>query len=146
MPEWFSGQVTTNGLRMHYTRTGGDKPPLVLAHGATDSGLCWSRVARALEAEYDVILPDARGHGLSDAPADGYSSSDHAADLAGLLVALGLERPAVGGHSMGAGAVLRLIAEYPDLVRCAILEDPGFRTGQPAPAVPGGASPRDGMR
>jgi N-formylmaleamate deformylase len=146
MPEWFSGDVNTNGLRMHYYRTGGEKPPLVLAHGASDSGLCWTRVARTLAAEYDVILPDARGHGLSDAPENGYSSSDHAADLAGFIEALGLKRPAVGGHSMGAGAVLRLIADHPDLVRCAILEDPGFRTGQASTSKPSGESPRDAIR
>src|SRR5947209_17951539 len=86
---WTSGEVQTNGIRMHYYRTGGDglKPQLVLAHGATDDGLCWTRVAQALETEYDVIMPDARGHGLSDAPAEGYTASDHAADLAGLITA-----------------------------------------------------------
>ena len=115
---------------MHYYRTGGDgsKPQLVLSHGATDDGLCWTRVAQALESDFDVIMPDARGHGLSDAPASGYASSDHAADLAGLITGLGLSRPAVCGHSMGAGTTLRLVAEHPELVRCAILEDPGFRT------------------
>src|SRR5258708_15021154 len=146
MFEWFSGDVVANGVGIHYYRTGGEKPPLVLAHGATDSGLCWSRVARALESEYDVILPDARGHGLSDAPENGYTSGDHAADLAGLIDALGLPRPAVGGHSMGAGSVLRLIADYPHLARCAILEDPGFRAGQESTGTPSGASPRDAIR
>src|SRR3982074_2513917 len=102
MTHWFSGDVITNKIKIHYYRTGGDKRPLVLSHGATDSGLCWSRVARTLESEYDVIMPDSRGHGLSDAPETGYSSADHAADLAGLIRALGLEQPAVGGHSMGA--------------------------------------------
>jgi pimeloyl-ACP methyl ester carboxylesterase len=131
---WASGDVQTNGIRMHYYRTGGDgsKPPLVLSHGATDDGLCWTRVARALESEYDVIMPDARGHGLSEAPASGYASSDHAADLAGLIAALGLSAPAVAGHSMGAGTTLRLVAEHPELVRCAILEDPGFRSATDA--------------
>jgi N-formylmaleamate deformylase len=126
---WASGDVQTNGIRMHYYRTGGDgsKPQLVLSHGATDDGLCWTRVARALESDFDVIMPDARGHGRSDAPAAGYSSGDHAADLAGLIEALELRRPAVCGHSMGAGTTLKLVAEHPELVRCAILEDPGFR-------------------
>jgi N-formylmaleamate deformylase len=146
MPDWFSDDVSANGLRIHYYRTGGDKPPLVLAHGATDNGLCWTRVARDLEQDYDVIMPDARGHGLSDAPATGYSSADHAADLAGLIGALGLQRPAVGGHSMGAGTTLRVIADYPQLVSCAVLEDPGFRMAEdPAPA-PGRADPREGLR
>jgi N-formylmaleamate deformylase len=118
----------------------------VLSHGATDSGLCWTRVARALESDYDVIMPDARGHGLSDAPQTGYSSADHAADLAGLIRALGLERPAVGGHSMGAGTTLRLVADYPELASAGILEDPGIRLGDwPTPA-PGREHPREALR
>lgn len=143
MSDWFSGDVDANGVRIHYYRTGGDKQPLVLAHGATDSGLCWSRVTRALESDYDVIMPDARGHGLSDAPAQGYSSAEHASDLAALIRGLGLQRPAVGGHSMGAGSTLRLIADYPELVSCAVLEDPGFRTAE---AQPGAGNPRAALR
>ncbi len=132
--EWFSGDVIANGIKVHYYRTGGDKPPLVLAHGATDNGLCWTRLARALEADYDVIMPDARGHGLSDAPESDYSAAARAADLAGLITALHLERPAVGGHSMGAATVLHLVAEYPDLARRAFLEDPPWRSAPPDPA------------
>jgi len=144
MPDWFSGDVVANGLRIHYYRTGGDKPPLVLSHGATDSGLCWTRVARALESDFDLILPDARGHGLCEAPPDGYTIDDRAADLAGLIDALGLVRPAVGGHSMGAATSLGLVATYPDLASCAILEDPPFRSGKPFRV--GEADPRAGMR
>jgi pimeloyl-ACP methyl ester carboxylesterase len=127
MTDWYSGDVVANGLRIHYYRTGGDKPPLVLSHGATDSGLCWTRLARALESDYDVIMPDARGHGLSEEPKDGYASDARAADLAGFIRALGLEKPAVGGHSMGAQTTFYLLANDPGLVRCAILEDPVFR-------------------
>ena len=137
MAQWQSGDVTANGIKIHYTRTGGDKPPLVLNHGATDNGLCWTPVAKALEADYDVVMPDARGHGLSDAPEDGYGSEERAADLAGLIKALRLERPIVGGHSMGAGTTLRFAADYPDMLRAAILEDPGFRAAD-APTRPGG--------
>jgi pimeloyl-ACP methyl ester carboxylesterase len=146
MTDWFSGDVETNGIKMHYYRTGGDKPPLVLSHGATDSGLCWSRVARALESDFDVIMPDARGHGLSDAPESGYSSAEHAADLAGLIRALGLQRPAVGGHSMGAATTLRLVAEEPDIARCAILEDPPLWAGEGPVTEPGRESPRESIR
>lgn len=127
MTEWQSADITANGIRIHYYRTGGDKPPVVLAHGATDDGLCWSRVARVLEKDYDVIMPDARGHGLSDAPENGYAAADQAADLAGLIRALDLQRPAVIGHSMGGLTALYLAADFPDLLRCAVLEDPPLR-------------------
>jgi N-formylmaleamate deformylase len=146
MTEWFSGDVVANGIKQHYVRTGGDKPPLVLAHGATDSGLCWTRLARALESDYDVVMPDARGHGLSDAPVRAYGSVEQAADLAALIDALGLDRPAVGGHSMGARTTLRLVADYPDIASCAFLEDPPLRMdGEPSP-TPGKVDPREEMR
>lgn len=127
MSQWSEGDVVANAIRIHYHRTGGDKPPLVLSHGATDSGLCWSRLARALESDYDVIMPDARGHGQSEDPSDGYASDKRAADLAGFIEALKLEKPAVGGHSMGAQTTFYLLATYPGLARAAILEDPVFR-------------------
>ena len=59
--------MIANGIRLHYYRTGdGTKPAVVLCHGFSDSGLCWTPVARQLEADYDVIMLDARGHGLSE--------------------------------------------------------------------------------
>jgi pimeloyl-ACP methyl ester carboxylesterase len=131
---WQSGDVVANGIKIHYHRTGGGRPPLVLSHGATDNGLCWTRLAGALESDFDVIMPDARGHGLSDAPEQGYGGAERAADLAAFIGALVLERPAVGGHSMGAGTTLRLVADHPGLASCAILEDPGFRDAPPSEA------------
>lgn len=147
MADWQSGDVVANGIRIHYYRTGGDKPPLVLNHGATDNGLCWTRVAHALEADYDVILPDARGHGLSEAPARGYSSRDRAADVAGLIQALNLDHPVVGGHSMGALTTMHCAASYPSLLGRAILEDPPIWSSNAPPQDPNRPNPfRDWLR
>jgi N-formylmaleamate deformylase len=56
---WRQNDLSVNGVRLHYSRTGhGDKPPLVFVHGFLDNGLCWTPVARDLEAEYDVIALD----------------------------------------------------------------------------------------
>jgi len=124
MTLWQAGDVAVNGLTLHYTRTGGAKPPVVLAHGFSDDGLCWTTVAEALAADYDVVMVDARGHGRSAAPEQGYGYVDHATDLAGVIRALGLKRPAVLGHSMGAASTLALAGKYPDLPRAILLEDP----------------------
>jgi N-formylmaleamate deformylase len=124
MEHWRSDFVTANGISLHYTRTGGDGPPLVLVHGITDNGLCWTAVARALGDDYDVIMADARGHGLSDAPESGYTPEHQAADLAGLISGLGLQRPLVLGHSMGAISTLVMAGLYPELPRAILLEDP----------------------
>lgn len=124
MKRWHTGDVRVNGLMIHYTRTGGAKPPLVLAHGFSDDGLCWTPVARALEARFDVIMVDARGHGRSDAPENGYGPLEHASDLADVITALGLDRPPILGHSMGAMTALTLAGTHPDLAGALLLEDP----------------------
>ncbi len=108
MPSWKSGYIDANGLRLHYTRTGGDKPAVVLAHGVTDDGLCWTPVAEELAPEYDVIMVDARGHGRSDGPEAGYDPALQAADLHGVIAGLGLQKPAILGHSMGAATTVVL--------------------------------------
>ncbi len=120
-----SAYVEANELKLHYTRTGGGKPPLVLAHGVTDDGLCWLSVAEALADEYDVIMVDARGHGLSDPPADDrYGPVEQAQDLHAVIQELRLERPAVLGHSMGAATSLMLAGLFPQVPGAILLEDP----------------------
>jgi pimeloyl-ACP methyl ester carboxylesterase len=128
MAPWTEGDVAAGDVRIHYYRTGnGDKPALVLLHGITDSGLCWSPVARALEGDYDIIMVDARGHGRSDAPDAGYATGDHAADVIALLDALALTRPTLMGHSMGASNAAAVAARIPERVACLVLEDPPWR-------------------
>jgi pimeloyl-ACP methyl ester carboxylesterase len=124
MSGWSDGYIITNGNEIHYYRTGGDKPPVVINHGAGDDGLCWTRVVIELKQDYDVILPDARGHGKSSSGKHEYSTSQRVADLIGLINSLKLERPVVGGHSMGAETSLHLEAENPYITRGIFLEDP----------------------
>jgi len=122
---WQSAEVRANGLKIHYYRTGGRGPVVVLFHGITDNGLCWAPLARTLEAEYDVVMPDARGHGLSD-DGNAYGPDSHAADAAAFIAALGLERPVIGGHSMGGLTATLVAARHPDIARAVILEDPAW--------------------
>jgi pimeloyl-ACP methyl ester carboxylesterase len=124
MDIWPDGYITANGIEIHYYRTGGDKPPVVINHGAGDDGLCWTRIAKVLQVDYDVILPDARGHGKSDSGVGDYSTEARLADLAALLQALDLDQPIIGGHSMGADTCLHFAAAYPERVRGVFLEDP----------------------
>ncbi|HOE69933.1 MAG TPA: alpha/beta hydrolase [Brevefilum sp.] len=121
---WNQGDIHANGINIHYYRTGGNKPQVVLNHGAMDDGLCWTRVAKALEDDYDVMMLDARGHGHSDNGQGDYSSRSRAEDLAGVIRALGLDRPVIGGHSMGAETALTMAGLYPELTRGVFLEDP----------------------
>jgi pimeloyl-ACP methyl ester carboxylesterase len=124
MHSWSDGYISGRGIKLHYYRTGGDKPPLVINHGASDDGLCWTLIAKELEAEYDVILPDARGHGKSGSGRGDYSSQARVSDLDLLIQSLAINKPVIGGHSMGADTCLHYAAAFPDRVRGVFLEDP----------------------
>lgn len=124
MHTWQSGNVEANSIQLHYTRTGGSKPPIVLAHGVMDDGLCWTPVAEVLAPDYDVVMVDARGHGRSSKPQGGYDPITQAGDLHDVIQALGLVKPVLIGHSMGAITALVLAGLHPEVPRAAVLEDP----------------------
>ncbi|GAB3689655.1 alpha/beta hydrolase [Salinarchaeum chitinilyticum] len=128
LPEgWTEDTAHANGIEIHYTRTTDpdtDKQPLVVCHGVFDDGPCRTPLARDLADEFDVILVDARGHGRTDAPTDGYVMADRVADLVGVIEGLGLADPVLFGHSMGGDTVAATAAAHPDLPRAIVLEDP----------------------
>ena len=126
MSYWDTAVCETNGINIHYTRTGGNKPPLILLHGLMINGLCWTGLAHVLEKEYDVIMPDARGHGNSSVPDFGYRYEDHANDVAGLINALRLPPPILLGHSMGGMTAAVVASRKPNLLRGLVLADPTF--------------------
>ena len=122
---WSVGAAPVIGGDLVYHRTGGAGPALVLSHGLTDNGLCWSRFATAMAADFDVIMIDARGHGGSVRPSAGVVM-DPARDIGDVIASLGLERPIFMGHSVGARATATYANAHPDKVRQVILEDPVF--------------------
>lgn len=126
MTDWTSASCETNGINIHYTRTGGSKPPVILLHGLTASGACWTPLANTLEREFDVIMPDARGHGKSSAPNFGYRYEDHANDAVGLINALRISPPVLLGHSMGGMTAAVVASRKPNLLRGLVLADPTF--------------------
>lgn len=113
-----------DGLNMAYWRTGGDKPPLLLIHGVQVSGINWLRVALALADDYDVIMPDMRGHGDTQGLGDRLQADTLVNDVAAFLDALEIEKPIVMGHSMGADIAGRLAAMWP--VEKLVLVDPAL--------------------
>jgi N-formylmaleamate deformylase len=128
MISWTTGICKANGIDVHYLRTGGDKPPVVLLHGLMTSGACWTPVARALEKDYDLIMPDARGHGNSGVPDHGYWYDNLAADIMSFIDALGLVSPVVVGHSMGGMTAAVVASLNPKRFRGLVLVDPPFLT------------------
>ena len=91
------GCASANDLKVFYHRGNNGKIPLLLLHGYTDNGLCWSRVADDLAATYDVIMPDARGHGRTQGPVHNFSYEQLGQDAQAFIEALELVRPFLFG-------------------------------------------------
>ena len=126
MTTWTVESCETNDISIQYLRTGGAKPPVVLLHGLMGSGACWTELARALEGEFDVVMPDARGHGGSSAPNQGYRYDDLASDVVGLIRDLHLARPVLLGHSLGGMTAAVVASRGAEVLRGLILVDPTF--------------------
>ncbi len=89
----------------------------------SEDGLVWAALAEMLEANYDVVMPDARGHGQSDSAENNLGTVELASDLQGVISALGLVKPAVLGHSMGGMTTFALAGLYPDTPGAIFVED-----------------------
>jgi N-formylmaleamate deformylase len=87
-------------------------------------------LARALEGEYDVVMPDARGHGKSSTPLEGYGYENHSSDVVGLIQGLGLVAPVLLGHSMGGMTAAVIASQTATAIRGVILADPTFLSSQ----------------
>ena len=97
-------RVDVGGVGIEYEVTG-EGPPVVLLHGFPDSGRLWRHQVPALvEAGFSTIVPDLRGYGASDQPAEveAYSIPYLAGDVVAILDAQGIERAHVVGHDWGA--------------------------------------------
>ena len=117
--------LLVNGVRIHYLEHGTGDPPIVLLPGITSPAITWAFVSERLAAFCRVITLDNRGRGLSSGGPDlTYRLTDYAEDAAGVIRALGLDRPVVLGHSMGARIAIELAATAPEIVGPLILVDP----------------------
>lgn len=125
MTAWRSGHVEVEGGRLAYWRTGGGGPQLLLSHGLTDNGLCWRRLAQALEDQFDIVMLDAAGHGDSYRIVDP-ENHDPARDVIQAIAALRIRNPVLMGHSVGGRTTAACAAALAGHVEKVVLEDPAF--------------------
>lgn len=110
-------------------------PRAVLAvHGITANAVCWQAVARALPEDWTLYAVDLRGRGHSAALPGPYGFDQHGADLRGAVLALGLERPVLVGHSLGAYIALLAGDAHPETFGRLVLVDGGLPLPVPAGA------------
>lgn len=103
-------RIAANGIGMSYKLEGPAGAPVVMLSNSllTDYGM-WDLQVPALTRKYRLLRYDARGHGGTQATPEPYSMEMLAADVLGLLDALGIERVHFLGLSMG-GMIAQLLA------------------------------------
>ncbi len=127
IPGFDAYEISTGDVTLSVHRAGRGKP-LILLHGFPQNHACWVKVAPTLAERFDVIVPDLRGYGRSDAPPDdeahtAYSKRRMAADIVALMDAFGLPDAGVLGHDRGARVAYRMALDHPERVsRLGIVE------------------------
>jgi pimeloyl-ACP methyl ester carboxylesterase len=117
--------LIANRLTHHVLEWSDTGPPVLLLHGFLEHAHAWDFVApRLAAAGLRPVAVDWRGHGESDWVGAGgyYHFADYAADLAGLVRALG-GTAALVGHSMGANAALQYAGTEPERVTRLVCVD-----------------------
>ena len=115
--------VTADGVRLHYIEKG-EGPPVVLLHGnvVTAEDFQTSGVLDLLARRHRVIAFDRPGFGYSDRPhGSAWSARAQAELLRAAFVILGIDRPVVLGHSLGASVALALALNHAEEVRGLVL-------------------------
>jgi len=105
-----------------YGRYREERPTLMFLHGLFGSSANWHSIARTLEGDFHVIVPDLRNHGRSP-HADDVDYPALAGDVAGLIDDHGLESVVLIGHSMGGKVAMWLALDAPELVAGLVVVD-----------------------
>ncbi|MGD9737305.1 MAG: alpha/beta fold hydrolase [Solirubrobacterales bacterium] len=128
--------VESEGRRLHVLDYGGEAPPLLVLPGITSPAITWDFIVAPLRDRVRPLVMDLRGRGLSEAGGS-YGAPDFAADAAAAIEQLGLERPLVLGHSLGARIAAALAARERVELGLTICVDPPLsgpgRGGYPTP-------------
>ncbi len=113
-PTGLASTVTTDDGARISVRRAGSGSTVVLLHGLTGNRDDWAPVGRRLiDAGFEVVAIEHRGHGQSTVGSEGYGVPRLAADVAQVLSALNLRDVTLIGHSMGAMTAMATMIEHP---------------------------------
>lgn len=121
-----------NGIELNYRTLGEGSEDLILIHGLAANIAFWSlRLLRPLAERFRVTVYDLRGHGYSEMPRRGYSSTEMSFDLIGLMDHIGIESAHLAAHSFGGTIALNAASRSPGRVRSVSLIDTRLKAVQP---------------
>lgn len=120
--------------RIAYRRRGSG-PAVVLLHPLASSGRLWDPVVDELAEHFDLLAPDARGHGDSGWDGAEFGTAELADDVVALLDGVGLRRAHLVGMSMGGSVAITAAGRHPDRVDRLVVADGTAWYGENAPAA-----------
>ena len=109
-----------NDVELYY-EVAGDGTWVMQVPGAVSGHAGYAAVTPAMAEHFKILDFDPRGYGASDRPRQRYTFDVWAADMVGLLDALGIEEAHIHGGSMGSTLALHFAARYPERVRGLVL-------------------------
>lgn len=114
--------MDVDGIRFNVAITGKpDGQVVVLSHSLCTNLAMWDEQMAALEAHFQVLRYDTRGHGTSDAPDGAYTLEQLGEDAIGLLNALGIEKVIWVGLSMGGMIGQGIALQHPQRLKKLVL-------------------------
>ena len=128
-----AGESSRTARYLNLSRAGADDPviicyeaagegtPVLCIPGLGDTGWIWRKIVPTLTSMHRVIIMEPRGHGRSSSPRGKYALGDMAGDIGDIIARLGLNRPVLIGHGLGARAALLLAIERSRLPGALIL-------------------------
>lgn len=114
-----------DGVRLYYEQEGQGDPSFVFVHGWCCNRTFFQPQFEHFKASHSVVTLDLRGCGESDQPDGGYDISTLAQDVGWLCGELGVNKPVIVGHSMGALVGIELAVQRPRLLAGVVAVDPG---------------------
>jgi len=129
-------KIKTNNIELYYETYGGAGQPLVLISGLGYPLWQWHKMVPFLAQHFQVVTFDNRGVGQSDMPAGPYTAQMLAADTAGLLDALGIEKAIIAGHSMGGFVAQAMALDFSEKVEKLLLCSTNFGGPHHVPVTP----------
>jgi pimeloyl-ACP methyl ester carboxylesterase len=117
LPGVTSRFIQSNGIRMLIREAGSSGPLVIMAHGWPESWYSWRYLMTAVaDAGYRVVVPEMRGYGQTDAPANvgDYDIVHLAGDMVGIIDALGEEKAIIMGHDWGSIVAWNAVLLHPD--------------------------------
>jgi len=115
-----------DALSLHLLEWSREGVPFLMLHGFGNEAHIWDDLAPVLAPHYRVLALDQRGHGDSDADAEGrYDHESMARDVEAVCQGLGLSRLVLCGHSMGGRVSMRFAGRNPAMLAGLVIVDAG---------------------